>query len=119
MRNTSFLAALLLGCAFAAGVALALDTKQIVGSYAIASDNLTDPGPDDRPDRVLFYFDGATARDMYARMPARPAKSVCDAGLLSKQAGDLQCTMDTTRGEYTCSVGIMLGNGKTANASAC
>lgn len=112
--------------ATAAGLALAAATLaadsgqgEIKGEYRLGSATLVDPSPDEKTDRVLLYFDGPAARDLYAAMPAAAQPGACDEALLTKVAGGLSCSRDPDRGEYHCSLGVLLADGSTAPAETC
>ncbi len=99
-------------------LAHALDVKPLQGSYAIGSATLIDPPPDETKDRLLLYLDGRVAKDTYDAMEARARRSQCDPDLQTKTAGSLECSMSKA-GEYTCSIGVMLGSGRPVGASTC
>ena len=96
----------------------ALDVKPLAGTYAIGSATLVDPPPDEKKDRLLFYLDGKTAKDVYDAMEAPARASTCDPDLRTKSAGALECSRSKA-GEYTCSVGVSLARGTTVKASVC
>lgn len=98
--------------------AQAMDTRPLSGTYVIGSATLVDPPPGERKDRVLFYIDGAAAKEIYDAMEAGARPSVCDPSLRSKTAGTLECSR-SAGGEYECSVGVSLTSGTSVKASVC
>lgn len=117
-RTCLALSAAALMCGLAVGAAQALDTRPLVGSYAIGSATLVDPPPGEKKDRLLLYLDGTTARQVYDAMQAPARTSGCDADLRTKSAGALECSR-SKGGEYTCSVGVSLVTGAAVPASVC
>jgi hypothetical protein len=117
-RTCLALSAAALMCGLAVGAAQALDTRPLVGSYAIGSATLVDPPPGERKDRLLLYLDGATAKQVYDAMQAPARVIACDPDLRTKTAGALECSRSKD-GEYSCSVGISLLTGATVPASVC
>jgi hypothetical protein len=98
-------------------------TRKLEGQYLVGSENLLDPGPNDKPDRVLLSLEGKTAEDMYKAMSVPARRVDCDgknapASTPRKIAGDLQCEGDATSG-YVCTVGILLNSGKTTRGQVC
>ncbi|WP_162914624.1 hypothetical protein [Desertibaculum subflavum] len=96
----------------------AMDTRPLSGTYAIGSATLVDPPPGESKDRVLFYIDGAAAKEIYDAMQAEARPSACDPSLRSKTAGMLECSRGPG-GDYECSIGVLLTKGTSVRASVC
>lgn len=98
--------------------AQAMDTRPLSGTYAIGSATLVDPPPGESKDRVLFYIDGAAAKEIYDAMQVEARPSVCDPSLRSKTAGMLECSR-SPGGDHECSIGVLLTKGASVRASVC
>jgi hypothetical protein len=97
--------------------------KRLEAQYSIATKDIVDPLPEDRPDRVILSITGQSAKEIYLAMPALGKRVSCDgqgdASLPpTKTAGGLECTGDDKKG-YSCSVAIMLSTGKTDRGYVC
>lgn len=104
------------------GIERSADFAVLDGMYAISSEYMTDPPPNDRPDRVLLYLTGKGARDIFEAMPGL-ANAVDCTGLatpsaLTKTAGGLECSVIKAK-EYHCTVAIMLDSGQTDRGYIC
>lgn len=93
--------------------------KQLSGSYAITSENIVDPGPEEKKDRLVLFIEGDAAREVFDSMDVPVKKNDCDPALRTKSAGGLVCSVDLTRKDFQCTVGVKLGNGSAVKAVAC
>lgn len=103
----------------ATGGASSQEYERISGSYAIVSQNIVDPAPGEKKDRVALSFDSDTARRIFMSMPAASRRNACSADLVTKSSGGLVCSHDVKRGEYQCTVGILLETGDAVDVSVC
>lgn len=109
-----------------AGIALVLsaaaaDYRTLHGSYLIGGATLIDPPPTEARDTHLYLdLDGATARDLYRALKAKPEDGVCGApGDLTKRQGGVQCTRVHGGNEYHCAFGVELRTQRVVAAVVC
>lgn len=112
----------LIALALVASPVLAADLEgftKVTGDMTITSKNYTDPGPNEKLDRVGFVLTGAAAKRIYHAMPVKPIKEACAVeGATQKTAGTLSCFRENAN-SYTCMFGIVLANGKGAQYGEC
>jgi hypothetical protein len=90
--------------------ALCTEYQPLEGTYKIGGKTIFDP-PTDEPQNTHFYldFEGATARDLYQAIPAKPERGICGAkNDLTKRSGNVQCTQVDGGKEYHCAFGVEL-----------
>jgi len=104
---------------FISGTTTAAEFKKLEGSYAVASENIVDPAPDEKNDRLIVFIQGSAAKETYQAMSAPPRKNSCDAAIRTKTAGGLACSRNLSRGDYQCTVGILLKSGASVSAVTC
>ncbi len=85
--------------------------------YTITGENLVDPLPEDKKDRIAIYIDGDGARQLYKAMLTPEHPQVCGP-VLAKTAGGLECSGNDKDG-YVCAVAIKLDDGATTGAFVC
>lgn len=101
----------------------AQEVKPGMVSYMLTTEAITDPDPAEPRDRVLLFIEGDAAREIFAAMTVKPAKTDCmgetvPKGEVLKKAGKLECTFDG-KDDYRCSVGLMLKTGATTEGYVC
>lgn len=101
-----------------AGLADAQELRPLTGRYALASANMVDPTPAEKPDRVVIFIESSAAEEMYVGMPQRPAKDRCADDVLSKKAGNLVYSkLDS--GKHFCTFGVSLKDGQIRSGRVC
>ena len=104
-----------------ASVAEPLTEAPLRGSYFWAGKTLVDPPPEERRDSHLYLeLTGGAARDLYARLKARPMADPCgEAGETLKAQGAIQCSRDARGRSYRCWLGIELAGQRVVNGRVC
>jgi|SRR5215213_10345899 len=100
-------------------VASAAELNNFEGRYGFSSADIIDAVPTDKQDRLVIFIAGKAARETYEKMQVKAKEGLCDPDLMIKNAGGLMCSKDTARGEYYCSVGLLLKSGKSVDVSTC
>jgi hypothetical protein len=106
-------------CALAVSAATATDYRKIEGTYGFATKSIIDPDPAEKPDRLVVYLEGQSAKDVYKRMPIAAVPDPCGSKQRVKMAGDLWCSFDPDAKDYSCSFGLLLKTGRATYASVC
>jgi len=97
---------------------------KLEGYYLLRSENIVDPGPDDKPDRILLSITGNSAREIFSAMDVKAKVNRCDPAVasspdqLTKKAGNLECVGNDEKG-FVCTLGVMLTTGKTTGGYVC
>ena len=102
----------------AVGLVAAQEFHSLTGRYALATSNMVDPVPGEKPDRTIMFVEGKAAEDIYNGMPQKPGKDRCASDAVSKTAGNFVCSkLDS--GKFFCTFGVNLRDGRILNGRAC
>lgn len=93
---------------------------RLSGSYRFHGQTVIDPPGEAADSHLGLVLEGAAARDLYRRLPAKAEPDICrDDGSLSKIRGGIRCTELAGKAGWRCEFAIRLDEPTVVAGGAC